>query len=88
MQFEGGYKYPSGQIVLILTIIVFIITGSAWCVQPIGFFDILILFLTLEGTVLIASAFTPTGLIPPPKKFGGKIKWFWAQQGGVPVTYN
>jgi hypothetical protein len=46
------------------------------------------LLLALEGTILLASAFTPRGLIPPPTSFFEKIGWFVKETKGVSVSFN
>jgi hypothetical protein len=47
-----------------------------------------ILFCSLGGTILLASAFTPQGLFPPQGTLLKKISWFFKGQGAVPVYYN
>ncbi len=88
MQFEGGYRYPSGRIFLLLTLLSIIIVIAIWYWQRKEFIDLLTLFLGLEGTVLLVSAFTPTGLVPPHKNLFRQVGWFLKQQGGVPVKFN
>lgn len=88
MQFEGGYKYPSFFIWILLTLLVGVITLILWQYKNLLPCQILVLFLNLEGTVLLASAFTPVGLTPPDRSIIKKFMWFFKQQGGVPVSYN
>ena len=88
MQFIGGYSYPSGRILLLLAVLSILVVGTVWYWRGKGFIESVTLFLCLEGTVLLASAFTPTGLEPPPKKLFRQVKWFFRHQGGVPVTFN
>jgi len=89
LQFEGGYKYPSGWIAIVLSLIsLFIaIIFLGHCKYSIR--KIISLFLNLEGTVLLASSFAPTGFIPPPAGIISKFKWFFEQGAkGVPLKYN
>jgi hypothetical protein len=46
------------------------------------------LLLGLEGAILLASAFAPRGLAPPPKGFFDKIGWFMKETKGVSVSFN
>jgi len=88
MQFKGGYRYPSNLILTVLTVLIFSITGFFCYYRSFNILKIITLFLNLEGTVLIASSLTPIGLAPPPQKFTEKIRWFFKQQGGIPLAYN
>ena len=88
MQFEGGYRYPGNALCVILTLVVLLVT--AWVVhwKNLALLRTLTLFLSLEGTVLLASAFTPTGLTPPQGGLWSRVRWFFSQQGGVPVKFS
>jgi len=88
MQSNGGYKYPSGAICIVLSVIVLTITVILVLYTNCSVGCGLTLFLSLEGTVLLASSLTPIGLAPPPQGLFGKIKWFFKQQGGIPIGYN
>lgn len=88
MQFEGGYRYPSSFICIFLTFFASIITIGLWYYKNLSICQMLVLFLNLEGTVLVASAFIPVGLTPPDKGTIKKLGWFLKQQSGVPVSYN
>lgn len=46
------------------------------------------MLLALEGTVLLASAFTPKGLTPPPAGIIPKLRWLFKEQAGVPLSFN
>ncbi|MDP2605533.1 MAG: hypothetical protein Q8S00_23575 [Deltaproteobacteria bacterium] len=46
------------------------------------------LLLSVEGTVLWASALTPVGMTPPPGGFLGLFRWLFAGQGGVTFAIN
>jgi len=46
------------------------------------------LFLGLEGTVLIASAYKPIGLKPPSGNFFQRVRWIFNQQDGISVSFN
>ena len=88
MQSEGVYRYPNGWICLLLSLLAVVSTASVWLWKSLCFTEVLSLFLSLEGTVLLASAFSPIGLTPPQGNLFKKIHWFFKQQGGVPVSYN
>jgi len=88
MQFSGGYKYPSGKICRLLSFLTFCITIFVFYHKNIAPSEAVSLFLNLEGTVLLASSFTPVGLSSPPQGFIQKIKWFFQQQYGTPLEYN
>ncbi len=88
MQFGGGYKYPSLFFCILITSLAGIITLGLWSYKNLNPSQVLALFLNLEGTVLLASAFTPVGLTPPNRGIIKKLGWFLKQQGGVPVSYN
>ena len=65
------------------------LTGAVGWYKRSSIGPVLELFLALEGTVLLASAFSPTGLLPPPKgSIMRKVRWFCDQQAGVPLQYN
>jgi hypothetical protein len=88
MQFRGGYSYPSAKVCLAFSVLAILATGIvAWQKSP-GWLKLAGLFLSLEGTVLLASAFTPTGLTTPPGGAGGRIRWFFAQEDGVPLKFS
>lgn len=61
MQFEGGYRYTGNALCAILTLVVLLVT--AWVIRwkNLALLRTLTLFLSLEDTVLLASAFTPAG---------------------------
>jgi len=88
MQFQGGFRYPSGRICVVLSIVAILVTGAIWFYRCLAWHRTLALFLNLEGVVLLASALTPTGLKPPPKGIIEKVRWFRDEQGAVPLSYN
>lgn len=88
MQFEGGYRYPGTLICASLSLISLGIVAFIWNLRGLSLFQGLSLVLTLEGTVLWASSLTPKGLIPPPNGFVPKIRWFFNEQGGTPLSLN
>jgi hypothetical protein len=59
-----------------------------WCSEALSIYKGASLLLMLEGTVLLASAFTPKGLVPPPKGIAAKLHWFLNEPAGVPVAFN
>ena len=88
MQFQGGYRYPSNRICALLSIGAIFITSMVWWVKCLALFKGISLYLGLEGTVLIASAYTPIGLIPPTGNFLQQLRWVLKLQGGTPVSFN
>ncbi len=88
MQFEGGYRYPGTTLCVILTLVAFLATVGAVFYKGVAPFKALTLFLNLQGTVLLASAFTPTGLTPPQGGLWSRIRWFFRQEGGVPLKFS
>lgn len=69
MQFGGGYRYPDKKICSLLTLLVSILTIIIVFFKSLYLEQGLILFLSLEGTVLLASALSPVGLFPPQGNF-------------------
>lgn len=88
MQLSGGYRYPGSALCFIFTIVAVGATLTASGIRSLSAGTALVLFLSLEGTVLLASAFSPTGLTPPPRGLIARMKWFFAQQAGVPVQFS
>jgi hypothetical protein len=88
MQVSGGYRYPSTATCVILTMVATAATLGVAYFKSLALGAALILFLNLEGTVLLASAFTPTGLTPPQGGFTQRLRWFLRQEGGVPVKFS
>jgi hypothetical protein len=88
MQFQGGYKYPSDRICAILTIGTLLITAFVWWVRCLSLPAGISLLLGLEGTALLASAYTPVGLTPPNEKFFAQLLWIMKEQKGTPVSFN
>lgn len=88
MQFNGGYRYPSNKIIIVLSIIVLIIAFYFYSYKCFSLLKMLSLLFNLEGTVLIASSLSPVGLAPPPKGIKDKMVWFIKNTKGVPLSYN
>ena len=88
MQFEGGYKYPSGRICTLLTIGALLIASLVWWLRCLKLAQGISLFLGLEGTALIASAYTPAGLTPPNGSFFKQLIWLVKPQKGTSVSFN
>jgi hypothetical protein len=88
MQFQGGYRYPGNRICGIFTLLAVITTLFLWIEKSFNLTEGLSLFLSLEGTVLLASSFTPVGMTPPPKGFTKKVRWFMNASHGLPLSYN
>jgi hypothetical protein len=85
MQFEGGYRYPSNKILLVLTVMTLVVVGVIWWRKGLSFLGGVSLSLGLEGTVLLASAYSPVGLVPPQGSF---FRWVFTPQKGMPVSFN
>ncbi len=88
MQFEGGYRYPGTALCGLLMVVAVLATLGISFWKGLALLRALTLFLNLEGTVLLASAFTPTGLAPPQGGLGGRLRLFFGQPGGVPVKFS
>ena len=88
MQFQGGYEYPSGRICALLSVGAVLITGLVWWAKSLVLFAGVALFLGLEGTALIASAYTPVGLTPPNGNVFKQLLWIVKPQKGTSVSFN
>ncbi len=88
MQFRGGYRYPGTALCSLFTVVAVLSALGIAYWKGLAPLRALTLFLNLEGTVLLASAFTPTGLAPPQGSLGGRLRWFFGQPGGVPVKFS
>lgn len=88
MQYSGGYKYPSGTICVIFTFVVIFVSVGLIVSKALPLHRIGSVIFSLEGTVLLASAFTPKGLVPPQGNLRNRIKWFFKQPHGVPVEFS
>lgn len=77
MPFEGRYQYPTGIVCLGATVAAGGVSAGLWGWQGLPLTKALNLFLALEGTVLVASAFTPRGLLPPPDGVLARGRWFF-----------
>jgi len=88
VQFQGGYRYPSGWVSVVLSLIATGATVLIWNYKSLYPLQTLTLFLNLEGIVLLASAFSPIGLTPPQGSAVKRTQWFFSPQGGVPVGYS
>jgi len=88
MQSSGGYRYPSNWVLLFLSLGTFTVTAVVWyskCLSPI---QGTALFLGLEGTSLLASAYSPVGLAPPQGGLWSRFKWFFETQNGTTVCFD
>jgi hypothetical protein len=88
MQFEGGYRYPSNIILLLLSVfsiaLAIVFCYENWLSQ----LQTTSLFLGLEGTSLLASYYSPVGLSPPQGNLWLKFKWFFKTQKGITVSFD
>lgn len=87
MQSEGGYRYPGATVCVVLSSVAILSTLLVAVVCHMALLKTVALFLNLQGTVLLASAFTPSGLTPPAAGFGNRIRWFLSQEGAVPLKF-
>ncbi len=87
MQFKGGYHYPHLVFVLLKLFAVLVPLFVRWWIG-LTLAKTTALILNLEGLVLMASAFTPQGLVPPSSGFVQKIRWFFVKQDSTPVLFN
>lgn len=89
MQFEGGYRYPAAKVCTILLLLGLAAVTIVWAkvgLPPLRAGGVL---LSVEGTVLWASSFTPKGLTPPSSgRLRELLHWFFAQQSGVTFALN
>ena len=88
MQFDGGYKYPSNQICLVLSVVAILITSLLWHIKPLSLAQGIGLFFGLEGTVLIASSYTPIGLGQPQGNIWHRLICVLNPQKGTAVSFN
>ena len=88
MQFEGGYRYPSNKILLVLTIVTLVVVSFIWRWKGLSFLGGASLLLGLEGTVLLASAYTPVGLVPPQGSLFRVFLWIFTPQRGTAISFN
>lgn len=88
VQTEGGYQYPSKKICLWLTIGAILIAVLVWWLKCLDIAQGVTLLQGLEGTVLIASAYTPISLVPPNGTFIKQILWILKPQKGTTVSFN
>jgi len=65
MQFLGGWKYPTNAILVFLSMTSILMVLAMSVIKQTGVMEGSVLFLNLEGTAFLASAFTPVGLSPP-----------------------
>lgn len=56
--------------------------------RPLACSRISALFSGLYGAVLLASAFSPHGLVPPQGSWLKKVQWFFTPQGATAIYYN
>lgn len=88
MQFEGGYRYPAGTIWGVLSVVGVVAVLLVCAINKVPVWRALGALLTVEGTVLWASSFTPKGLSPPPPRFWLRVTWFFKQESGVTFSLN
>ena len=79
--------------VIALTLVVILVTAAVKFWASVATIKAVVLFLGLEGTVLLASAFSPphAGMEVPKQKNILKWAWWWFDEGrgwNYPVHYN
>lgn len=74
MLFGGGYRGPN--VLGPLTACTVFLVAVVWALKRPAADTLAVLFLTLEGTALLASAFTPQGGLPPPRAWRPWLRWF------------
>ena len=88
MQTEGGYKYPSNQILIVLSAVSICVSGIVWYIKCLSLLQLFTLLMGMEGTSLLASAYTPTGLETPQGSLWKRIKWFFKPQKGTQASFD
>jgi len=88
MQFEGGYRYPSNRILLLLYVISFGTTAVVWYLKCLPVPQATALLLGLEGTALLASSYSPVGLVPPQGNLWSRLNWFFKLQKGTAILFD
>jgi hypothetical protein len=88
MQSNGGYRYPSRRICLFLTSLSAVVTGVLWYLKCLPFSEAVSLLFALEGTSLLAAAYSPVGLVPPQGSFWSRVMWFIRTQKGISVSFE
>lgn len=88
MQIDGGYRYPSNRILLLLSVIAFGATTIVWYSKCLSILQTIALLLGLEGTALLASSYSPVGLVPPQGNLLSKITWYFKPQKGTTVSFD
>lgn len=88
MQFEGGYRYPSNKILFVLTVVTLIVVSFIWRWKGLSFLGGASLLLGVEGTVLLASAYSPVGLVRPQGSLFRVLLWVVIPQKGTAVSFN
>jgi hypothetical protein len=86
MQF--GEPKPVLRTFVCLTIVAVLLTGLVRVFAPLSFGRLLTLTLGLEGTFLLAFAFSASGLVPAQGSLLARVSWFFRPQGAVPVRYS
>jgi len=88
MQTDGGYRYPSNRILFFLSLISLAVTAVVGYLKCLSLLQGAGLLLGLEGTSLLASAYTPVGLVPPQEGLWSWLKWFFETQKGITVRFD
>lgn len=88
MQIDGGYRYPSNQILLFLSLISLAVTAVVGYLKCLSLLQDAELLFGLEGTSMLASAYSPVGLKPPQGGLWPRLKWFFETQKSMTVRFD
>jgi len=83
--FGSGYRGPNVLVPLSICTVALVALVYALRHPPLD--TLAVLFLSLEGTALLASAFTPQGGVPPPEGFRKRLRWFLSAEFATPVNF-
>lgn len=88
MIIKGGRRYPGSE----FTALFLFLEGIALFVLRMRYNasgqEIVALAAGMTGTILMAGAFTPVGLLPPQGSTSRRVRWFFRAQGGTSVELS
>jgi hypothetical protein len=88
LQFAGGPGYPTAVIMLILAVLAAVGLYIVHTYSHPSVVALVALALGMLGGILMVSAFTPVGLVPPQGGFRDRLRWFFIPQQGTSVQLN
>jgi hypothetical protein len=71
-----------------MTVVTLVIVSFIWRWKRLSFFCGVSLLFGLQGAILLASAYSPVGLVPPQGSVLRVFLWFIASQKGTDVAFN